>query len=90
MTDQVTVICPKHGEHEHAITSNSPGHEGVWCQICWLESLGPSMPYRGTTATPEDRQDIMAMVDAQFDAEFKNMAEMIPVPEVGWIPMPKA
>lgn len=43
---EVTVICPKHGEHEHAITSNIPGHEGAWCQLCWLESLGPSMPYR--------------------------------------------
>jgi len=32
--DHITVICPKHGEHEHAITSNIPGHEGVWCQIC--------------------------------------------------------
>ena len=46
MTEQITVICPKHGEHEHAITSNIPGHEGAWCQICWLESLGPSLPYR--------------------------------------------
>ena len=42
----ITVICPKHGEHEHAIVSNIEGHEGVWCQLCWLESLGPSLPYR--------------------------------------------
>lgn len=42
----ITVICPKHGEHEHAIISNIEGHEGVWCQLCWLESLGPSAPYR--------------------------------------------
>ena len=42
----LTVICPKHGEHEYAIEASIPGHEGVWCQICWLESLGPSLPYR--------------------------------------------
>ena len=42
----VTVICPKHGEHEHAIVSNIEGHEGAWCQLCWLENLGPSLPYR--------------------------------------------
>jgi hypothetical protein len=42
----ITVICPKHGEHIHAIVSNIEGHEGAWCQICWLESLGPSLPYK--------------------------------------------
>jgi hypothetical protein len=42
----LTVICPKHGEHEYAITSTIPGHEGVWCQLCWMESMGPSLPYR--------------------------------------------
>ena len=42
----VTVICPKHGEHDHAIVSNIDGHEGVWCQLCWLESMGKSLPYR--------------------------------------------
>ena len=63
--EHVTVICPKHGEHDHAITSNIPGHEGVWCQICWLESMGPSLPYRTVNITPEDKQDIMAMVDKQ-------------------------
>jgi hypothetical protein len=44
--ETITVICPKHGEHEHAIVSNIEGHEGAWCQLCWLESLGPSLPYR--------------------------------------------
>jgi hypothetical protein len=42
----ITVICPKHGEHEHVIISNIEGHEGRWCQICWLESLGSSLAYR--------------------------------------------
>ena len=43
----ISVInCPKHGEHHHAIVSTVPGHEGAWCQLCWLESLGPSLPYR--------------------------------------------
>lgn len=36
------VICPKHGKHQHTISSNIPGYEGVWCQLCWLETLGPS------------------------------------------------
>jgi len=38
------VICPKHGKHKHYIQSNIAGHEGVWCQICWLESLGEPLP----------------------------------------------
>jgi hypothetical protein len=38
------VTCPKHGEHPHAITSNIKGHEGQWCQLCWLESLGQPLP----------------------------------------------
>ena len=38
------VTCPKHGEHPHAITSNIKGHEGQWCQICWIESLGQPLP----------------------------------------------
>lgn len=38
------VTCPKHGEHHHTITSTIKGHEGVWCQICWLESLGEPLP----------------------------------------------
>jgi hypothetical protein len=38
------INCPKHGEHYHTITSNIQGHEGSWCQICWLESLGPALP----------------------------------------------
>jgi hypothetical protein len=37
--------CPKHGKTEYVIESTIPGHEGVWCQLCWLESLGPSLPY---------------------------------------------
>ena len=46
--ETITVICPKHGEHEHAIVSNIEGYEGVWCQLCWLESMGPSLPYKKT------------------------------------------
>jgi hypothetical protein len=46
MSDEnLTVVCPKHGEHEYAIVSNIEGHEGAWCQLCWLEALGPSLPY---------------------------------------------
>jgi hypothetical protein len=32
-------LCPVHGVVEQDITSNIPGHEGIWCQICWLESF---------------------------------------------------
>ena len=67
----ITVICPKHGEHEYAIESTIPGHEGVWCQLCWMESMGPSLPYRRTAD------------------DFQTMEEMIPVPEAGWMPIPK-
>jgi len=34
------VICPRHGTHEHTISSNIKGHEGTWCMICALEKLG--------------------------------------------------
>lgn len=37
-------VCPKHGAHQCAIHSTIPGHEGAWCQICWLESMGPPLP----------------------------------------------
>jgi hypothetical protein len=40
------VVCPKHGEHADVIISSIEGHEGTWCQICWLETLGPSLPYK--------------------------------------------
>jgi hypothetical protein len=38
------IVCPKHGTHPHIISSTMTGHEGRWCQLCWLESLGPSLP----------------------------------------------
>ena len=38
------VICPKHGEHYHTITSSIKGHEGVWCMVCALDLLGPPLP----------------------------------------------
>lgn len=41
---QTLVNCTKHGKHEHSIVSTIKGHEGAWCQICWLESLGPIIP----------------------------------------------
>ena len=34
------VVCPKHGEHSQYIESTIKDHEGYWCMICWLESLG--------------------------------------------------
>ena len=50
ITQIITVVCPKHGAHEFAVLSDIPGHEGAWCQLCWLESLGPSLPYRKRVA----------------------------------------
>jgi hypothetical protein len=40
---QPKINCPKHGIHGNIITSTIAGHEGYWCQICWLETLGPSL-----------------------------------------------
>lgn len=41
---QTAINCPKHGTHHHMISSTVPGHEGHWCQLCWLESLGKPLP----------------------------------------------
>jgi hypothetical protein len=41
---QKQIVCPKHGTHNHHISSDIEGHEGHWCMLCWLESLGPSLP----------------------------------------------
>jgi hypothetical protein len=41
---ETQIVCPKHGTHTQYISSNIEGHEGHWCMLCWLESLGPSLP----------------------------------------------
>jgi len=51
------VTCPKHGEHPHAITSNIKGHEGQWCQICWVETLGEPLPAVFKRVPYEDKHD---------------------------------
>ena len=38
------INCPRHGIHSHIISSTIEGHKGHWCQICWLETLGESLP----------------------------------------------
>lgn len=55
-----TITCPKHGQHEYAIVSDIPGHEGAWCQLCWLESMGPSLPYTTLKRPipPEEDRDL--------------------------------
>ena len=40
---QPNVVCPKHGTHPYTLVSTIPGHEGRWCQICWIESMGPPL-----------------------------------------------
>jgi hypothetical protein len=37
---QLVIKCPKHGEHTHVISSDIKGHEGHWCQLCFLDLLG--------------------------------------------------
>ena len=41
---QKLIVCPKHGTHNQYISSSIEGHEGYWCMLCFLESLGPSLP----------------------------------------------
>ena len=41
---QKQIVCPKHGTHKYDISSDIEGHEGHWCMLCWLETLGPSLP----------------------------------------------
>ena len=41
---QKQIVCPKHGTHKHYISSDIEGYQGNWCMLCWLESLGPSLP----------------------------------------------
>jgi hypothetical protein len=38
------IVCPKHGTHNQYISSDIKGHEGHWCMLCWLESLGSPLP----------------------------------------------
>jgi hypothetical protein len=40
---QKLIVCPIHGRHTHHISSDIKGHEGHWCMLCWLNSLGPSL-----------------------------------------------
>jgi hypothetical protein len=48
---QKQIVCPKHGTHNQFISSTVEGHGGYWCMLCWLESLGPSLP---TVDQPND------------------------------------
>jgi len=82
---QLTVICPKHGEHEYAIVSSIPGHEGAWCQICWMESMGSSLPYRKTSNSITPSPDSNSITPD----DFLTMKETTPAPEDGWSTLPK-
>jgi hypothetical protein len=37
--NQRTYKCKKHGDIKQYIYSSIPGHEGMWCQICYTELL---------------------------------------------------
>ena len=39
------VICPKHGKVANFISSWISGHEGHWCQLCFLDMLGPPLEF---------------------------------------------
>jgi hypothetical protein len=41
---ELKIVCPKHGTHDQYISSTVKGHEGNWCMLCWLESLGDPLP----------------------------------------------
>jgi hypothetical protein len=41
---ELKIVCPKHGTHDQYISSTVKGHEGYWCMLCWLESLGAPLP----------------------------------------------
>jgi len=38
------IVCPEHGTHKHYISSSIKDYEGNRCMLCWVESLGPSLP----------------------------------------------
>lgn len=42
--EEPKIDCPTHGIHHFTIASTIPGHEGRWCMICWLETLGKPLP----------------------------------------------
>lgn len=88
-TEITTVICPKHGEHDHAILSTIPGHEGVWCQICWTESMGPSLPYRKKTLNPINPINPEPGDLNPINEDFKAMDDTIPSPGEDWKTLPK-
>lgn len=46
--------CPKHGliNGIATIASTIPGHEGRWCQRCWIEPLDATGVCRVTEAKP--------------------------------------
>jgi hypothetical protein len=44
VVEAAKIDCPKHGVHPHTIVSTIPGHNGHWCMLCWLETLGQSLP----------------------------------------------
>lgn len=39
------VICPEHGKVANFISSWIPGHEGHWCQLCFLDMLGHPLEF---------------------------------------------
>lgn len=52
--DTVLVDCPKHGIHNHVIVSDIQGYEGQWCLLCWIASMGPSLPIVSNQETKEE------------------------------------
>ena len=48
---QKQIVCLKHGKHKYYISSDIERYQGNWCMLCWLESLGPSLPLVDETET---------------------------------------
>jgi len=45
--------CPVHGDHESYIRCTTPGHDGIWCQLCWVDTFDRLGIQRMTEIPPE-------------------------------------
>lgn len=62
------IVCPKHGTHSYTIDSTIPGYEGHYCQICWLETLGPSLSYADQPMT-DFSPDVQELLDESYESD---------------------
>lgn len=78
-----TIYCPKHGVHEHIITSTVLGHEGHWCLLCWLETLGPSLSHQAGEVAELTPKEVEAQnAFTQMRDEILSLSDGLEVNEV--------